>query len=200
MPVSVARKLQALRDLYYPDLSIQLYPVALTLDQIRALALPSSPLKDSERRASRWREAHGHDQTEIDAMVELHPDALRRAVMDAILPFYDPDLDDRVLAAKMKWQENADNALKAHPSYKGASRRIKGAWESASAAASKLHSEQRRAAEILRDRISPTPELPEPAPAGEAKSALFDTKTDFVTATRQLIRHKKLIGSDDNDP
>jgi hypothetical protein len=152
MPVSVARKLQALRDLYYPDLSIQLYPVALTLDQIRALALPSSPLKETERRASRWREAHGHDQTEIDAMVELHPDALRRAVMDAILPFYDSDLDDRVLAAKMKWQENADNALKAHPSYKGASRRIKGAWERASAAASKLLSEQRRAVEILRDR------------------------------------------------
>jgi hypothetical protein len=30
------------------------------------LKLPSSPLKDTEKRAKRWRETHGHDQTEID--------------------------------------------------------------------------------------------------------------------------------------
>jgi hypothetical protein len=65
MPISVARKLQALRDLYYPDLNIKLYPVALTIEQIRSLDLPSSPLKGTEKRAKRWREAHGHDQTEI---------------------------------------------------------------------------------------------------------------------------------------
>jgi hypothetical protein len=199
MPVSVARKLQALRDLYYSDLSILLYQVALTLDQIRALGLPSSPLKETEKRANRWREAHGHDQTEIDAMVELHPDALRKSVFDAILPFYGADLDDCVLAAEMKWREEAEKALQAHPGYKGASLRIKLVWETASAAASKLHREQRQAAEILQDSIPPPPVLPEPAPTGKAKPALFDSETDFVTATRQLIRHKKLSGSDDND-
>jgi hypothetical protein len=109
-------------------------------------------------------------------MVELHPDALRDAVLDAILPFYDADLDNRVLAAEMKWREKADKALQAHPGYKGASRRIKAAWESVSAAASKLHSEQRQAAEVLRDTVPPPPELPEPAPAGEAKPALFDSE------------------------
>ena len=103
-------------------------------------------------------------------------------------------LDDRVLAAETKWREEANEALKAHPAYKGVSQRITAAWESASAAANILHSEQEQAAQILQDSIPPPPELPEPAPAGEAKSALFDTKTDFVTATRQLIRHKKLIG------
>jgi DNA topoisomerase VI subunit B len=199
MPISVARKLQALRDLYYPDLSIKLYPVALTLGQIHQLGLPSSPLKETERRARRWRDTHGHDQTEIDAMVELHPDALRQAVFDAILPFYDAGLDDRVLAAETKWREEANEALKTHPGYKGVSQRINVAWESASAAGNILHSEQRQAAEILGDSIPSPPELPEAAPEGEAKSALFDTKTDFVTATRQLIRHKKLIALDDND-
>ena len=34
MPISVARKLQALRDLYYPHLNIKLYPVALTLELV----------------------------------------------------------------------------------------------------------------------------------------------------------------------
>ena len=44
--------------------------------------------------------------------------------------------------------------------------------------------------------VNSPPELPEAAPDGEAKSALFNSETDFVTAIRQLIRHKKLIGSD----
>ena len=131
MPVSVARKLQVLRDLYYPSLDIKLYPVALTLKQIRALELPSSPLKETEKRASLWREVMGHDQTEIDAMVELHPDALREAVFDAILPFYDADLDSRVLAAEQQWRKKAGEAMRSHPGYKGARGRIEAAWKRA---------------------------------------------------------------------
>ena len=198
MPISVARKLQALRDLHYPDLKIKLYHIGLTLEQIRALGLPSSPLKETEHRASRWREKHGHEQTEIDAMVELHPDALRKAIFDAIRPFYDAGLDDRVLAAETKWRGKAEEALQAHPAYQEAAKRIKAAWEGANAAASTLHSEQRQAADILRDSIPSPPELPEAAPDGQAKSALFNSETDFITATRQLIRHKKLIGSDND--
>jgi hypothetical protein len=194
MPISVARKLQALRDLNHPGLNIRLYPVALTLDQIRALGLPSSPLKPTERRASRWRETHGHDQTEIDALVELHPEALRGAVFEAILPFYDADLDSRVLAAEMKWRNEANKALKAHPDYKGASRRIKAAWHRTKDAASKMDSEQRQAAKILQDSVPAPPELPKAEPEGKAKPALFDSEADFVTATRQLIRHKRLLG------
>ena len=199
MPVSVARKLQALRDLYYPNLSMRLYPVALTFDQIRALGLPSSPLKRTEKRARRWREIHGHDQTEIDAMVELHPDALRRATFDAIRPFYDADLDDRVLDVELKWRAEADKALRKHRGYQAASKLIRAAWEGASAAADDLRKAQRRAAEILTGSVPPPPELPEAKPASEAKPALFDSDVDLITATRQLIRHKKLIGSDDDD-
>jgi hypothetical protein len=157
------------------------------------------PLKETEKRASRWRETHGQDQTEIDAMLELHPDSLRAAVSDAILPFYDADLYSRVVAAEVKWRGTAEKALQAHPGCNGASRPIKAAWKSARAAASKLHKEQRPAAQILRNSIPASPELPEAEPDGEAKPALFDSETDFVITTRQLIRHKKLIGSGDND-
>ena len=73
------------------------------------------------------------------------------------------------------------------------------ARQSVRAAASKLHGEQQQAAEILHDSIPSPPELPEAEPDREPKPALFDSETDFVTATRQLIRHKKLIGSDDSD-
>jgi hypothetical protein len=53
-----------------------------------------------------------------------------------------------------------------------------------------LHSEQQQAAEILRDSTPLPPELPRAEPGGAAKPALFDSENDFVTATRQLIRHK----------
>jgi hypothetical protein len=78
MPVSVARKLQALKDLYHPGLQISLYPVALTLEQIQTLGLPSAPLKPTEKRADHWRETHGHEQTEIDALVAHTPTSCNR--------------------------------------------------------------------------------------------------------------------------
>jgi hypothetical protein len=179
-------------DIYVPD-KIKLYPVALTLDQIRTLRLPSSPLKETERRASRWREMHGHDQTEIDAMVELHPETLREAVFDAIRPFYDFDLDDRVLLTEMKWRKEADKALQGHPAFKGASKRIKAAWKSLRTAERKLRSEQRQAAQTLQETVPRPPDFPEAQPDGEAEPALFDSNADFLTATQRLIRHKRLL-------
>ena len=62
MPISFARKLQALRDLEHHELDIQVHAVALTLAQVRDLGLPSTPLKDTERRADRWRTVQGHEQ------------------------------------------------------------------------------------------------------------------------------------------
>jgi DNA topoisomerase VI subunit B len=200
MPVSVARKLQAQRDLYYPDLNIKLYPVALTIDQVRALDLPSAPLKKTEKRAARWRERMGHEQTEIDALVELHPEALRAAVFEAIRPFYDTNLGNRVAAAERKWRKEAEAALHSHPEYEDVRRRIDEAWGRVQEAVGELRSEQREATRILEDSVPPAPDLPEAEPKGEGRPALFDSETDFVTATRQLIRRKKLIGMSDRGP
>jgi hypothetical protein len=44
------------------------FDLALTVEQVRNLGLPSTPLKDTERRADRWRQAFGVGQTEIDAL------------------------------------------------------------------------------------------------------------------------------------
>jgi hypothetical protein len=48
-----------------------------TIDQVRDLGLPSSPFIATEKHARRWRETLGHEQTEIDAVVKLQPEALR---------------------------------------------------------------------------------------------------------------------------
>jgi hypothetical protein len=68
MPVSIARKLQAFADLFFPRLRFEVVRVGLMPEQVKEEGLPSTPLKKGEKRASRWREAFGIDQTEIDAL------------------------------------------------------------------------------------------------------------------------------------
>jgi len=89
MSVSIGRKLQAFHDLRFPDLRFEIVPVALTVDQVGELGLPSTPLKETERRADRWREAFGVEQTEIDALATLQPDTLREIVERAFDPYVD---------------------------------------------------------------------------------------------------------------
>jgi hypothetical protein len=199
MSISVARKVQALRDLKYPDLNIKLYRVALTIDQVRDLGLPSSPLKATEKRATRWRETFGHEQTEIDAMVELQPDALRQAIFAAIAPFYDDTLDRRVRGAEENWRKAAARALRQHADYGDLSEGIETAWQCAREAVDQLHEAQEHAAEMLRANLPEPPELPKATPKGKPKPALFDSATDFVTATQRLIADKKLAGQTNPD-
>src|SRR5208282_3421627 len=92
MAVSISRKLQALRDLSFPELEFEVVPVALTVEQVRELRLPSTPLKETERRADKWREAFGIEQTEIDALATLRPRDLETIVEAAIEPYFDSSL------------------------------------------------------------------------------------------------------------
>ena len=111
MAVSIARKLQALRDLSFPELEFEVVPVALTVEQVRELQLPSTPLKETEKRADKWREAYGVEQTEIDALATLRPRDLERIVEAAIEPYFDASLRNRVEAARSDWEKAAQEAL-----------------------------------------------------------------------------------------
>src|SRR5262249_3234572 len=68
MSVSIGRKLQAFKDLFFPNLRFEVVPVALTVEQVREFRLPSTPLKETEKRADRWREAFGVEHTHIDPL------------------------------------------------------------------------------------------------------------------------------------
>jgi hypothetical protein len=87
--------------------------VALTPDQVREYGLPSTPLKDTERRGDAWRAAMGVEQTEIDALASLQPDLLRRIIRDAIEPFYDWTLARRVTEARERWVAEAQTIVDA---------------------------------------------------------------------------------------
>jgi hypothetical protein len=45
MTVSIGRKLQAFRDLLFPELEFHVAAAALSVEQVRDLGLPSTPLK-----------------------------------------------------------------------------------------------------------------------------------------------------------
>jgi hypothetical protein len=117
MSISVSRKLQALKLLHFPTLDIDLHRVALTIEQVREYNLPASPLKKTEKRADRWKERWGHEQTEIDALGALRPDILRNIATAAILPFYDSGLNKRLETARNQYRTNADRLLREHPGY-----------------------------------------------------------------------------------
>jgi hypothetical protein len=114
MSVSIGRKLQALRDLCFPGLRFELVPVALTIDQVRELNLPSTPLKETERRADKWREEFGVEQTEIDALATLQPLELHRIVEEAVTPYFDSSLARRIREARDQWVEQAQQVIDAH--------------------------------------------------------------------------------------
>ena len=111
MPISIGRKLQAFQTLEFPGLDFEVHRVALTPDQAREYGLPSTPLKDTEQRADRWRKAMGVDQTEIDALASLRPELLRQIARQAVAPFFDKTLDQRVFAARIEWLDDAQAVI-----------------------------------------------------------------------------------------
>ena len=111
MPKVIGHKLRAFKDSLYPQLSFEVRRVALIPAQVREHKLPSTPLKESEKRADKWKEATGLEQTEIDAVAALQPDLLRRILLGAIEPFYDKSLNQRVAEAHRDWLREAQTAL-----------------------------------------------------------------------------------------
>jgi hypothetical protein len=101
MPVAVARKIEWYQRIYeeYADLDVRLEPIALTADQVAEYRLPRIPVKDTDRRKSRFEMVYGEGQVELDALEALHPGELARIVKDAILQYYDPELREKTAQA-----------------------------------------------------------------------------------------------------
>jgi len=197
MSVSLGRKLQALRDLFFPDLRFELVPVALTVDQVRELGLPSTPLKETEKRANRWREAFGIDQTEIDALATLQPDVLRELIERAFDPYLDRTLEARVEQAHDQWRESAQQAINDQVDLE----HLQAIREQA---AERLAEMEETIAEINeRVRLTagdhfelPPIEVPEPdIDGGTSRLALIHFDDDWLVATRAM-KARKTYGSE----
>jgi hypothetical protein len=197
MPVSIARKLQSFRDLLFPKFRFEVVPVALTVDQVRELGLPSTPLKETEKRADRWREAFGVEQTEIDALATLQPGVLREIVESAFDPYFDDTLAERVSEAEEDWTQRAEEAL--------ADQIDQDSLEALRAEATEKLSELQDAIDDINERLRlatadrftlPAIEVPGPEIDEDAsRQALVNFDDDWVAATRALIE-RKAYGND----
>jgi hypothetical protein len=191
MPTSVARKLQALKELRGHDsLQIQVHAAALTYEQVSRLDLPSTPLKESEQRADKWQAAWNHEQTEIDALAQLQPGVLRQIAEDAIKPFYDKTLVGRYWSAESRYSAQVKAELLAAPEYEEVRAEIEACLQSVNDAVEDLQAAQEDGTNRL--RMTPVAEFhsPQPKISTEAPEPIFTTDDDFVTATLKL-KHRQ---------
>jgi hypothetical protein len=209
MPVAVSRKLQALREERIPDLDIAVYPVALTFEQVRDLDLPSTPLKDTEQRRDKWREHWDHEQTEIDALAALRPDALRDIVERALAPFWDPTRLPRLQRANTTWRAGADRLLAAHPLYAETREALTAILDKAATEIGLFEENWLKLADEMRDKAAdaaeklkvdlPPPYEPIELRLAEAPEPLYSSRDDWREATEKLIAYRNL-GDLDPDP
>ena len=93
MPVSIARKMEYLRQSFYDLPTITLHPIALTADQVRYFDLPRTPIKATELRKAKFEQVFGSGAVELDAIEALYPGRLATITEKEILRYYDPDLN-----------------------------------------------------------------------------------------------------------
>lgn len=192
MPISLSRKLQALKVLLFSELTFQVHRVGLTPDQVREYGLPSTPLKDTERRADRWTAVMGVQQTEIDALAALRPELLQEIAAAALDPFFDHTLRRRVQQAMNEWQERAQQILDEQTGEHLEQLRL----DAANLLAEK-RSEIREILDTVRvnaDAFSfPEPVVPEAVldPNGSPPLPLCDSGWDFAEQCRRLKASKQ---------
>jgi hypothetical protein len=206
MSISVARKIQALRDLRFSNLKAQVHHVALTFPQAVALDLPSIPMKEGEKRGTRWQEIWGREQTEIDAAIAIAPDALAEIVRDAVKPFYDPSLHRRARAVSSAWADRERCQFYDLPLYAQAradiayaNELVEEAHARLEAAISHARERQERWSEAINAAIEADPPAASPIDTVEpnlapAPESIFSTDDNYATASRKLIDRKRLAG------
>ena len=110
MPVAVSRKIEHrlyLKNLH--SLDIQVRPIVLTLEQCQQYRLPRTPIKDTEKRITKFEDRYGEGATELDALEALHPGQLQQIIEGEIKRYYDSDLGRDVNATVREVEFNRGN-------------------------------------------------------------------------------------------
>jgi hypothetical protein len=189
MAVSIGHKLRALREALYPSLTFQLRAPCLTVEQVKRFDLPSTPLKETEKRADGWREKHGVEQTEIDALATLRPELLTEIVEDACDPFFDRTLRSRLAKARDEWQDAAQEAFDEAVDDRLLETIRRQAEEALNDLREKLE-ELDQIGDLAREIEVPAPDLPEANPPEDAPPPLVSSDMDLIDAI-QILRARK---------
>lgn len=194
MPISLARKLQALRAMKFPQLDFEVHRVGLTPEQVLEYGLPSTPLKDTEKRADKWQAAMGVEQTEIDALAALQPRLLENIADAAVSPYYDRTLSSRIWEAEKEWQQAAQQIVDSAVDTEH--------LEQLRAETELMLEEKREEIQELLEsvridpkgvKLPPIPELPVPE-VSPNRQPLCSSRWDFIEQCHALIESKNYAG------
>lgn len=193
MAVSTARKVQALVDTQFPDLQVRVHAIGLTLEQCEEWDLPSSPLKETEKRGTAWKAAMGREQTELDAAVALRPHEFARMVDSSLLQYYDPDVASKGQQFRQKLEDQANERL-ADTLDPEAMARIRSEAQEKLSDLEDLADEVNEALQVSPDDIGmESPDDPDPliGETDESELPLIDTLDDWLKNTTALRRRKR---------
>jgi hypothetical protein len=212
MPIAVARKFQALRDLLYPHLDVELHRIALTRAQCVEFELPSTPINHKDKRAARWIDRTGREQTEIDALAALRPEILEQIARAGVAPFHDPTLEVRFVkavqlpAAVHEWFAKLEANVEAHGIISAGRDELESAAETFnqklvefSATVNAQTKAVREAVEGAEDKPQVDPVTIEPEIEAQPNEPLFTASDSYIEATRKLRASKRNF-SDTDDP
>jgi hypothetical protein len=212
MPTSTARQIEFWLAKYAPNLEIKLRHLALTREQAQQFNLPRIPIKESDLRRKGFEERNGEGAVELDALEALHPGELARLVREAIQPYFDGTLKERLNealneaeeAAQKKWESEVEEPTRELESIRAAARSVAKQY---AARLEPIQREFNRKMKPLRERLEPVrhavqekaneftvdlPARPEPADAKADESDwLFDSARDYETQIAAYRRHKE---------
>ena len=193
MAVSFARKAQAIIDLAFPDVRLRVHAIALTPEQSREWELPSTPLKETEKRADRWFEAMGVEQTEIDAAIVRAPDALTATLREALDAYTDQTIHKQAREAKYRWQAEAIDALESQlgaDALETMAQQVGKKLETLADLAAEIEAETRIDPDELGVILPPAPEPIIGTATGGSLEYLIDSAEGYAITTRKLIARK----------
>jgi hypothetical protein len=203
MPVAIARKLEFfLRSRNGGNHDVKLFPICLTLDQIRQYQLPRTPIKETEKRKDGFEQRFGVGAVELDALEALYPGTLEQIITKWIDRYYDHELGNRVNRAREGLEEDLyqirEQVIAQHEREIERLRRKHQALRQEFDRKIKLHSNKLTAllAKLSDELQSNTSDLgaypiPEAAHADETVEALFDSSREYF---EQLDAYKKFQG------
>lgn len=201
MPKSMSRKLEKYNIKLGLNLDIKLFPVILTPEQVKAYNLPRTPIKDSDKKKSKFELRFGVGATELDALEALYPGELRSILEEELDRYYDADLENEVdsfdsektkelneIEARVygEFGTQVDDARKEWQALRNEfQQRIKtqvernrGLWYAISA---RLNAEK---------PVITIDEVPQAAEADERDGALFDSSRSYLEQNEVYQAHK----------
>jgi hypothetical protein len=220
MPVAVARQVEFYLDRYAPGADVALTPIVLTRDQVAAYRLPRTPIKAKDNRKDTFESRHGKGAVELDALEALRPGELARIVRDAVEPYVDDSLSDRLEEAEGEaqgavdaaWEEamapvreklraleeQARSIASAYADYAEEARRLNERLEADLAPVARQLEAVQDAQQLCQDFEDHPPDLPERPEAlkneeEERDDWLFDSQRDYEEQLEQYKAHQRRL-------